>query len=91
MNTSYYGVSKSVLNCFGKTLVYIKKNSINVYFYLNVVDNESMGFDIVLGRNFMDACNLNMDLNALKMVTVEKVENINADLRIKQKVIHELD
>jgi len=39
----------------------------------------------------MDACNLNMDLNALKMVTVEKVENINADLRIKQKVIHELD
>jgi len=33
-----------------------------------------MSHDVILGRDFMDACNLNLHLDILKMVTVDNIE-----------------
>jgi len=51
------------------------KNLNKLHFYLVIVANESMSLDVILGRDFMDACNPNLNLDTLKMVTVENIEN----------------
>jgi len=50
------------------------KNLNKIHFNL-VVANESMSHDVILGRDFMDACNLNLNLDTFKMVRVENIEN----------------
>jgi len=51
------------------------KNLNKIHFYFVIVANESMSLDVILGRDFMDACNPNLNLDTLKMVTVENIEN----------------
>jgi len=50
------------------------KNLDKIHFNLVIVANESMSHDIILGRDFMDACNLNLNLDILKIVTVDNIE-----------------
>lgn len=53
------------------------KNFDKIHFNLIIVANESMSYDVVLGRDFIDACNLNLNLDTLKMITVDKIESRN--------------
>lgn len=38
-----------------------------IHFNLIIVANESMSYDVVLGRDFMEACNLNLNLDSLTL------------------------
>jgi len=52
----------------------VMKNLDKIRFNLVIVAIESMIHDVILGRDFMDACNLNLNLDILKMVTVDNIE-----------------
>jgi len=52
------------------------KNLNKIHFNLVIVANESMSHDVILGRDFMDACYLNLNLDTLKMVTVDNIKNL---------------
>jgi len=41
------------------------KNLNKLHFYLVIVANESMSLDVILGRDFMDACNPNLNLDTV--------------------------
>ena len=71
----YFGLNETRLNVFGKISVYIFKNTMKINFWLIVVSDESMRWEVVLGRDFTKASDLNVDPNALKMISVEKLEN----------------
>ena len=62
---SYFGLNKSKLKTFGKISCFTLMNKMKIYFEVIVVANESMSHDVVLGRNFISACNFKIDLNAL--------------------------
>jgi len=59
----FYGLNKSYLKTYGKVLCYVMKNLDKIHFNLVIVANESMSHDVILGRDFMDACNLNLNLD----------------------------
>jgi len=58
VSESYFGLNKSQLKIYGRILCYIIIERLKWYFYLYIVPNESMNHEVVLGRNLMDACNL---------------------------------
>lgn len=86
--SSFYGLNKSPLKTYGKILCYIMKNLNKIHFNLIMVANESMNHDVVLGRDFMEACNLILNLDTLKMITVDKIEsrcNKKSDKMLKEE------
>lgn len=56
LNLNYFGLNNSRLNVIGKipSFVILNKNEYN--FELLIVADESMGYDAVLGRDFMHIC-----------------------------------
>lgn len=65
------------------------KNFDKIHFNLIIVANESMSYDVVLGRDFMEACNLNLNLETLKMITVDQIgsrSNNEADKMLEENM-----
>lgn len=81
----YFGLNGSQLITFGKTQCYVKKHEVKIYFDLIIVSDESMRCGVVLGRDFMKKFDLKIDLAALKIVTVERIEN--QDQNTKEEII----
>jgi len=71
VSENYFVLNKSQLKIFVRILCYIIKERLKCHFYFYIVTNESMSHEVVPGRNFMDACNLELDLSTLKMITIE--------------------
>lgn len=54
----FFGLNKSEMKIFGKINCFIIVKSKKVYVDLLVVADESMSYDAVLGRVFMNLCNM---------------------------------
>ena len=65
---NFYGVNKSQLKLYGKIKVKIKFKEMLTEIELFVVANDTMNFDIVLGRDYLRKINF-------KLVHVEEVNN----------------
>jgi len=73
----YFGIKIRPLHIYGKILCFVLKGKIKYYLNLTVVANEYMIHDVVLDRNFIEACDLNLDFRTLKMITVEDISKHN--------------
>lgn len=56
LNLNYFGLNNSRLNIIGKIPSFVIMNKNEYNFELLIVTDESMGYDAVLGRDFMNIC-----------------------------------
>lgn len=72
VNEQYYGLNESPVEVYGKTKCYVLKKSKKIYFDLFVVADSSMGHDVVVGRNFLNACGLHFNADVLDLISVKE-------------------
>lgn len=87
----YFGLNESQLIAIGKTQCYVKKQEVKIYFDLIIVSDDSMRCGVVLGRDFMKKFDLKIDLTALKIITVECIENQNENTKAELSVLEDED